>query len=1704
MKDPKKRPNRKSEDLDKKRADSDKHRSEKEAERLAREAEKEAKRKERKEAARLERERKEAERRERERREAERREQERKEAERRERERKDAERREQERKEAERRERERKDAERREQERKEAQRREQERKEQEEADRRDREHATRGLPDDLADRIKEIGWKNVPDLSDLFDKTQHGKPIKFTGLRPGILQQPPGNKPVDEKDLVPKLDRNVPLTLLPIRLETVFSDDGKILKIRVYPDDLHIDNHDPRISADEQRAGKAFWDRLNTAKDDVQIDAAKDWLIKALSERRAAYVADKTRPENKDPVTLSENAGNRPAQAKCLPKNWRFVGFKRTKDGTLEEVFRQTGEDLPATLCVDPILGTLTDMDAPAPSDASWMQDFGRAVKTGMGVAIDLGETDYDPKEGIALLLVYGVGGKASKARAREVQSLLTAHRFSSALAFQAQGVATNSVEGVTSPVAAHPGARDGTLDTIFADPVKNENTNAYRLAKALGIAADPVLARIEGAERNEDAGQAWMNEVLWPVTWGQYFTKLMANSKGNSAIPQGAITAAREAFLADVRAAGPLPAIRVGAQPYGVLPIRAHYVPEAWSNTDPWYEFLLVQMRNIWLAATPLVPKLQPGGNGTREEELSQVISVLGGVPHPARMLVRALRDWRTEADTNLWADLFMALIGLVWLVEDDPSFGHEAQSIMGQWGWARAMLGDGWQNAEGAGIAQPFIDNLDDTTVRSADEQIARVRGLMALVEEFAQGQTMREQTELWGNHMIRQIEMHKDRLAPYLGGLPIGFMVDVKGVLQKDALDPEIGFHLYSKTPRELTRNLVVGVPDEDEGDDAASLIQAPSRYLNAIAAGVPADTVKPLIDFLTPDIGPVIGNARPQAGGALIAGRGPATLVQRNLAARSGPGASIAQPSRQHAPVAGGGLSGQITGPGRFVGGEADNAPLLKQLAQAASKNLENGERDGFKKALEGLASLPPASLEWHMRETLGLASNRLDAWLTSLATRRMREMAKDTRAQYGGYGFVLDLKPGPPSETKGFIHAPSMQLATTAGILRSAWLNHGDEDAASPLAINLRSGRLRDATRLFEGVAQGRSVGDILGQDFERAVHDAGDDVALDIIRSAVLAAMAAREGKPSTPPVRGPVDGMDLIETFEAGELDSAISNITPPARRTRVEDAIKARRASFDAMGDAGLAEAVHYVAQGNTARAAGVMDALSLGEAPPSELRHARTDISRSELQHCVVVSLPPFSTKKDDTDHEAPPTSDAGRGYSHPALMKYVARLMPDLEEVAVTVVDGDQMYQVPLMALPLSTLDLVCESARPGALGLHAMAHLLRSEDVTLSAQAYALSALDADRQSGAVSPELEDFEEFCTQMASHLGALRIPKPADFGLEDEGSGFGHESAVSDRLKILSTRAAERFDSLEQALEEENRAKLLGLLGKLACEGMPEALPPAEMLNPDAHEVLLAHAEKCKDVLEVRQQAVGPALTKDASIEQKLAALQKLGDAMLVPEVTMAGVTLPFDARRGFANPPMSDLLDWAGKYAHVRDDMGRWTTASDTAHLLSGRKYWPLKVAQIARPRQAAWMGTTLPEGGSPGGRSWVAVDAGGVEHMRKADPAIVYVIDVWTERLPARRTTTGVAFHFDAPSSRPPQSILLATTPNKEMRWTTPLLERTLIETVENAQLRAVTNGDLSQFGHHLPAIFVPGGVDAGPQPEPPPVNEDKP
>ena len=85
---------------------------------------------------------------------------------------------------------------------------------------------------------------------------------------------------------------------------------------------------------------------------------------------------------------------------------------------------------------------------------------------------------------------------------------------------------------------------------------------------------------------------------------------------------------------------------------------------------------------------------------------------------------------------------------------------------------------------------------------------------------------------------------------------------------------------------------------------------------------------------------------------------------------------------------------------------------------------------------------------------------------------------------------------------------------------------------------------------------------------------------------------------------------------------------------------------------------------------------------------------------------------------------------------------------------------------------------------------------------------------------------------------------------------------------------------------------------------------------------------------------------------------------------------------------------------------------------------------------LKVAQLPFVAGERWVGLS----GHAGAPRQALAGRAHAAAVPAAAPLSGLVIDEWTESVPAAEVTTGVAFNYDAPGARPPQSVLLAVTP----------------------------------------------------------------
>jgi hypothetical protein len=358
---------------------------------------------------------------------------------------------------------------------------------------------------------------------------------------------------------------------------------------------------------------------------------------------------------------------------------------------------------------------------------------------------------------------------------------------------------------------------------------------------------------------------------------------------------------------------------------------------------------------------------------------------------------------------------------------------------------------------------------------------------------------------------------------------------------------------------------------------------------------------------------------------------------------------------------------------------------------------------------FRSSLTHLKDLDSEALSQLMQGTLDLSAHRLDAWVTSFATKRLAAMRiNGAKGQYvGAYGWVENLKPIPagsmqqipsppagepgplqaPANDSGFIHAPSMAHATTAALLRNAHLGPtGVPNATGPFAIDLSSRRAREASRLLEGVRQGQPLGALLGYRVERLLHDTFVDNGRSMDRFIAplrrIAPLIARANQNTTAPVdaiaaNNVVDGLVLhrrwkeeqntvlAELAKEGMGTSDLSTLT--AILQKLDDAI-------DGLSDALTAEAAYQMARGNTSRMASTLSAIAQGDAPPPELEVTRTPRTSTSLTHRLMLVM------SGATNLATPGWASAAvgmRSNAEPLLNFWAAKLLGDATKVRCTI-------------------------------------------------------------------------------------------------------------------------------------------------------------------------------------------------------------------------------------------------------------------------------------------------------------------------------------------------------------------------------------------------------------------------------------------
>jgi hypothetical protein len=1306
----------------------------------------------------------------------------------------------------------------------------------------------------------------------------------------------------------------IPLVLLPVRVETAFSNNE--LLVRIFPDTVHFNSFEAALTDDEASARAQYL--AIVASDTAGRKAAFGALVRQFGTARAAYVA------SDDATSATKDADWTIAPfTNVLPERWIVLGYTALAGSQVLAI----GNPIVDSLAVGPApngTGPSTD------PGIAWLRDFDAAVAAGMGMKVTIPAVSA----GYERLVVLGLRStlSASDASAR-FASLLQAHHYSDGIALLPRDAATNNTE--TTPSAYS--TADPDFDALFAVEqgaalCPNRPTgDGDRLARALGV-VPTTFAHVSGADGGEDEQAAAMNAALWPATWGYYLEQLVTGAVPN---PTTTLPAVRDHFAAHVRARGHYPALMLGRQPYGVLPVcwSAQYVAQ--QPADPvqtQLEPLLAKLRATWEQSVANVPSL----NGASDAEAA-LVAVLGMTPSSVSYASRAT-------------------IG--------PEYAFTFYNF------AKADLNATWWSnlaTKTAAAAAPVGPSLAATRLASATYSM-QSRGL--------------------GSELVADSPLEGQAAPAYVAQLAaMGWQA------LRDATPPALPATLFFYLLRFTALRAYV---------DAAF------DLLIAANAAQPADRLEAeLVGF---DV------TRPDAW----------SVLSRTL-----PGRAV----------------GSV---GAVLDGRK-NDPSLPAFA-------------AFWKAFGTLASFSASDLDAALREVFDLASYRLDSWITSLAQSRLestRAANPNAGVVIGGYGWVENVRPATAtaSASSGFLHAPSVDRATSAAVLRSGYLAHAG-DAGRPFAIDLSSQRVRLGLHLLEGMRTGQSLGALLGYRFERSLHEAEMDQFIDAFRNAAPSDDAN---------ALDVVDGLALVRAFQTSATfwNAAGLPASGTAERTATTKALQTLADALDATADLALAESVHQLTRGNTLRAGATLDAIARGDAPPPNIDFVNTPRSGIASTYRVL------SLALDTTATGWAPTT---RATAEPRLNAWAGTLLGDPSRVRLRVsfaAATPVTVEFGFNELNLAPLDVLAlpEASNGGpelAGRIIAAGNAHRPAGVAVDAAASLIT--DRDPAWNAETIGLPEWLVLARTVARAVNGARALTPADF------AGPNDTPVAVDTAELQA-----RADGAESHL----RATTTALAQSPAAAA---TLLDATSFGARANDELADLSARTAALDALASGFDGATASADEQVTHDVARLQAtFGASFVVLPAFVATATAPIGQL--WAN---SDSLQGGDAFAsarflqraaRVRTGVRRMSDAMLLAESLAGSPFPLPAVAQLAAVTGDRWGGLDTAPGPSSSTLSLVAWTS----PETPAAGALIagLAIDEWIDVVPSTSQTTGVAFDYSAPTGRAPQAILLAVGPDLFPEWTLESLEGSVLEALDLAKIRGVDPDALGALGHYLPALYFP-------------------
>lgn len=1516
-------------------------------------------------------------------------------------------------------------------------------------------------------------------------------------------------------------------------------------------------------TAEERTAGDTFW----TATAAIAPEADEDtrflaetgaWrpLRTSYGDLRPGRIALETKPAARPKVdtddlvfrllnreAVAPDSWSRAPRCKVMPD--RFAVLLQSGGETIMTRF---GATLPDPLVVGPDPGAgnpdlaQVDGEIVPGEDIAWMYDFDRAVQIGLGFKIAL-DAPYDT-QGFDRLLVLGLRTSADAEETRVlIEELIENHHHApDGAGLIPQGTPTNNTEDAGSGFLSRDPDPEHSLAIETGPPLFEptaepaEKKDGQRLAEALGVGFD-TLQHIEFSDRADVTEARVLNQALWPATLGHYLEQMMG-------FDAATVREVERYFVDYVSGRGPLPALRIGEQPYGVLvasSFAAWKFPETIVPRDPTHKLpgqaplnqriheILARLLPVWQTALSRVAYVGKPGDAHQH-----LLDMLG-------LHATSVDFHRRHAVGSEFLYNYARMVGSDRVAEETWGLHRAfAGEVLGELGWSTGVfppiLDLSFFKAQDR-ISDPLVDDVD-----SAEDEI------------------LSEEQAITAAYALEGLEDPQN----YISWLHHSELPDIRAQKFKNADGESVN------PPRALLYRMLRHALLLANADAALRLYQDHEVVTEAARKQVELPNIREertvtqweFLDARMDRVLPTVSTER----------------IAMHAFVNSPEGLALPQASRlSRVRTAVAALEGLPT---------ASLERLFAEHVDLCSYRLDAWQTALFTERLWALRD--PQSTGDPAQRTLGLHLGAF-GWLEDV--RPATAMPVDPAIVPEDLREPDERPLTEQPDAGGFIHGPSLNHAVTGAVLRNAYLTHAESSQQDLMAVDLSSERARLAGQLLDGIRAGQPLGALLGYRFERGLKENYGDPSLaayfpafrntyPLVTDRITPDDEAEDAELKE--ARNVFDGYRLLEVTLLAEAPLSYPYDVvglPPAVSTQA-DAIRSeveRMAwMLDAVKDIALAEGVYQVTQGNYDRAGAMMKAIAQGTHPP-EPEILRTPRSGATINHRVAMHFDPAAT-----DHvwtgSATPRSEAepalnawlGEMLGDPAQIRYVMTYTtPAVDPAAEPTRTADAGNSLANLGIePIDLIHIIGEQLTEGDSELNRrMRNAYRLAHPGLSAEEQAsLNAIFPANHAdwmAAGHTSLYAAMPLITAIKRLVSGARPLGANDYLLPSEGTAGSEADRNPERYDEVEYKA--RLDTAHGALSDlvtnflvppleaatgsnldlpPDHADFVPLATRetrfgdlrdavllLAPFGFPDAivdLGPIPAHEADggspfrlAWDQLLDLAGSIKRQADTRLAEahrlkefsdLSPVEANALTVSQKVdryrdAAGQVLGSSFnFLPRFAARNPDELSSAQAFRDRPPDQGLLrhsgdpliaeEWFQGAARVRDRLELLETINTLGDVF-GNSTSPIRPLQLPFRATDYWVAVEYPE---------VPVANLDDENVFRPvgdflsiaqifptsgfDPTVTQTglqIDAWTEVIPNRRETTGIAVNYNQPNSEPPQVLLLAVTPELTGSWNWDDLVAILVDTLDRAKLRAVEPDHLgtSALAHFLPAILTP-------------------